>query len=121
MNFISGYVLGARNASRAAGMSASAAQFGAQPTSKMLDMGDRIDRLVLVVEAMWSLMEDAGMTEGDLASRIEELDGIDGHVDGKKLTPARICPECEAAVGRGSGHCQFCGHELGEASPFSGV
>ena len=117
--FISGYIMGARNVTRAAGMAASAAQFQSQPQSKLMDVNDRLDRMTLVMEAMWSLMVDQGLTNDDLSRRIEELDGADGSIDGRKMTAAQQCPQCEAMVGRGVGHCQFCGYEVGEASPFS--
>ncbi len=118
-DFISGYVLGARNVTRAAGMAASAAQFHAQPQSKLLDLTDRLDRMTLVMEAMWSLLHEQGFTNDQLIARIEELDAADGAVDGRKITPAADCPECGAKVGRGIGHCQFCGYEIDDPSPFA--
>jgi hypothetical protein len=118
--FISGYIMGARNVTRAAGLAASAAQFQAQPQSKLMEVNDRLDRMTLVIEAMWSLMMDQGLTNDDLRRRIEELDAADGSVDGRKVSAAHQCPQCEAMVGRGVGHCQFCGYEVGESSPFTG-
>ena len=118
LQFISGYIMGSRNAARAAGMSASASQFSAQPQSKVLDIQDRLDRMTLVMEAMWSLMVEHGLSNEDLTKRIEELDASDGAIDGRKVPTAAECPKCGAMVGRGAGHCQFCGHEMGEASPF---
>ncbi len=118
--FISGYVMGARNASRATGLASSAAQFTAQPQAKLYDLADRIDRLTMVMEAMWSLLVEQGFTEEQLAARIEELDMSDGSMDGRKIPPADQCPECGAVVSRGVGRCQFCGHETGESNPFHG-
>ena len=117
--FISGYIMGSRNATRAAGMSASAAQFSASPQAKIHDLQDRLDRMTLVMEAMWSLMVDQGLSDADLTTRIEQLDMVDGSIDGRKIPPADECPECGAMVGRGAGHCQFCGHTMGEPSPFT--
>ena len=111
--------MGSRNATRAAGMAASAAQFSAQPQSKLHTLSDRLDRMTLVMEAMWSLMVEQGLTEDQLTARIEGLDMADGAMDGRKVSAASECPECGAMVGRGAGHCQFCGHEIGDASPFA--
>jgi hypothetical protein len=121
MNFIAGYVMGTRAAGKAAGMATSAAQFSSNPTNKMYDLEDRIDRLTMIIQAMWSLIEEQGITAGDLQARVDELDGRDGAVDGRMTPRATTCPECGAKVGHGAGTCQFCGHDVGDPSPFAGM
>jgi hypothetical protein len=121
LDFIAGYVLGSQTAGRAGRLASSASRFSGEPTSRLHDLNERLDRVVLVMEAMWSLMEEQGMTEDDLRRRIQELDATDGVVDGRKVEPAGRCPSCEAAVGRGAGICQFCGHEFRDANPFNDV
>lgn len=121
MGFISGYVLGSRSAGKAAGMAASAGQFGGSDLSRIYDLDDRIDRLTLVIQAMWSLLEEQGMTPEQLQARVLELDESDGQIDGKVTSAAKTCPECGAKVSPGVGKCQFCGHEMGDPSPFAGL
>lgn len=121
MNFIAGYVLGQRGAARAAGMASSAASFAASPTAKIQALDDRIDRLVLVVESMWSLLEESGYTADQLMARIDELDASDGTVDAQGPRSAGRCRECGAMLGRGLAICQFCGTETGAVDPFGRV
>ncbi len=121
LGFISGYVMGRRGAGKAAGLATSAAQFGSQDSYRVYELDDRIDRLTLVIQAMWSLLEEQGLTQEQLEARILELDGSDGRVDGLVIPDAQTCPECGAKVNPGAGKCQFCGYELGDSSPFAGI
>ena len=121
LGFISGYVMGRRGAGKAAGLAASAAQFGSQESYRVYELDDRIDRLTLVIQAMWSLLEEQGLTQEQLEARLLELDASDGRVDGRLTLDPQTCPECGAKVNRGLGKCQFCGYELGDTSPFAGV
>jgi len=121
LDFIAGYVLGQRGAARAAGMATSASAFAASPTAKIHAIDDRIDRLMLVVESMWSLLEESGFTTDQLIEKIKELDGSDGAIDGHPAKSSGRCQECGAMLGRGLEHCQFCGHPTGVADPFGQV
>ena len=121
MNFIAGYVLGQRGAARAAGMASAASTFAASPTAKIQALDDRIDRLVLVVESMWSMLEESGYTAEQLMERIQARDGSDGQMDGKSTQSAGRCEECGAMLGRGLEICQFCGHPTGQMDPFGQV
>ncbi len=121
LDFIAGYVLGQRGAARAAGLASSASTFAASPTAKFHALDDRIDRLMLVVESMWSLLEESGYTTDQLIARIKELDGSDGALDGRTTRSAGRCAECGAMLGRGLANCQFCGHPTGAVDPFGDV
>jgi hypothetical protein len=81
-------------------------------------MRERMDRLVLVVHAMWALMaEKTGVTEADLMKRITELDGTDGAVDGR-VTPAPVRCSCGAMVCRKLNRCLFCGKAYEAGTTF---
>lgn len=121
LDFIAGYVMGSRAAGRAAGMAASAAQFSAHSSNRLYEIDDRIDRLTMVIQAMWSLMVEQGLTEDDLRERIASLDAADGNVDGRATPGPDTCPECRAVVSGGAAMCQFCGHELGDGSAFAAI
>ncbi len=88
----------------------------------MLDVDERVDRLLLVVAAMWSLLEDTGLTEEQLEERMRQLDESDGVADGK-LTPETVtCANCGAAVVGELPACQFCGTPVpGKRDPFSTI
>ena len=85
------------------------------------DLEDRLERLVLLTEAMWELLaERFGVTVDDLAAKIIEIDGRSGAVDGRRQPQAaRRCPGCDAAVVPGVRFCQFCGAHVPGHDPFS--
>ena len=119
LDFITGYVLGAYQAGRAAGAKAAPPNFTPGPATNVYDLNDRIDRLTLVVEAMWTMMEESGISPDELIDRINELDGSDGSLDGTQTHPSTRCPGCQAVVAAGSTSCQFCGTEILEDNPFA--
>lgn len=123
-DFLTGYVLGERAASRAAALSRdSAAAAGAATAGELADLEARLDRLVLVVEALWSLLAESGYTDSQLADRIRALDAADGTADGR-LTPRPVpCRSCGAMVEAGRETCAFCGTAVSSppGSPVSSV
>ena len=89
----------------------------------LLDLHDRVDRLILVVDGMWSLLEDAGYTDEQLREKIQEIDLADGIDDGKRTKLATQCVGCDAKVAPGLTSCQFCGTPLpgDQHDPLGGV
>ena len=47
-------------------------------------LDERVDRLLMVIEAMWSLLKENGYTDEQLAARIKDLDESDGSADGRR-------------------------------------
>ena len=122
LEFITGYVMGERSATRSAALARDAA--GAAVSSHLGRVGavdERVDRLLLVVEAMWTLLRDQGLSDEDLRARIEELDRADGVADERRTSLPRDCPGCGAKVAPGLGACQYCGAKLPAEGPFSGL
>lgn len=111
--FIGGYVAGTRASARAGRMNVMANSMSASKNAgELADIDERLDRLGIVVAAMWSLLEDAGYTDEALQERIEEMSA--------PLEEQRMlaCPECGSSVRPGSGSCQICGTAVGEADPL---
>ncbi|NNC39874.1 MAG: hypothetical protein HKN95_04190 [Acidimicrobiia bacterium] len=119
--FVTGYVMGTRQAGKAAGLAGASASFASAETSKIHNVNDRLDRLVIVVEAMWSLLEESGHTREQLEERILAMDAADGATDGRVQRGKLRCPGCDSVVLEGSGRCQICGREVGEENPFAGI
>lgn len=120
LSFLTGYVLGQRDASATSMRAAAVPASGTASTEHILDVDERVDRLLLVVAAMWSLLEDTGMTEEQLEQRMRELDEADGRADGKMTPPTVTCTNCGAAVPGELDKCQFCGTPVpGDADPFA--
>ncbi len=125
LHFLAGYVLGehGRQSARLASAAGAAAAAGAK-RHDVFELHDRIDRLTLAVAAMWSLLEEQGMSEEQLIARIRQMDEADGVADGKMTPQRHDCTSCGAKVAPGLANCQFCGAEVtGEAAndPFSAI
>ncbi len=118
LEFITGYVMGERTATRSAAFARAAGAADATALNQTdIDLDLRIDRLLLVVEAMWSLLKDHGYTDEQMASRIRLLDAEDGDPDGRRtLRPSR-CPRCDSMVEPGRSTCTYCGASI---QPTSG-
>jgi hypothetical protein len=121
LTFLTGYVLGQHGAQSAKLASSVAGRSGAS-SHDVLDLNERLDRLILVVDAMWSLLEDAGYTDEQLVERIEQIDLLDGTADGRRKPVATTCSNCEAKVAGGLPSCQFCGTPVpGAADPIDSL
>ncbi len=122
LTFLTGYILGQHGA-QSARLASEASRNVASSTNELLEVHDRVDRLILVVDAMWSLLEESGYTDDQLRERIEEIDASDGTVDGKRRLPSTECRSCESRVPAGQTKCQFCGEPVATdpAHPISGI
>ena len=86
------------------------------------DNDSRIDRLALVCEAMWSLIQECtDLTEKDLAQRVTDLDLKDGQLDGKFVKDIVNCDECGAAISHKYQRCLFCGQAYDTGTAFAKV
>lgn len=111
-----GRVESARNAARRSEEKAE----DAVDLARRLD--DRIDRLALINMALWSLLQErTGLTEEDLANRVQELDLADGQVDGKVGGQVVQCPQCGRTLSQKHQKCLYCGFEPDEREVFRSV
>jgi hypothetical protein len=109
--FLVGYLMGSRAASRAAAAAASMPPPGVAE-SRVLSVDERVDRLSLIVEAIWELLEESGYSEEALEAKVAEIDARDGRVDGKARRPPVRCSSCGASSPAGRATCQMCGDPL---------
>lgn len=78
----------------------------------------RIARLELVCEAMWTLLRDeTRLSDASLQARIAELDLSDGKADGRAAKGPLHCPKCRKPASRRHEFCIWCGAILRQ-SPF---
>ena len=120
---IAGYVMGSRAASRAAGMSViSDSMRGPGSVADIDSLNERVDRLLLVTEALWTLLKKDGHTDEELAALIAELDASDGQTDNRRAGSATTCTNCGSKVGPGFAKCQTCGTPTGvKPGPLDGI
>ena len=113
LEFFLGYNMGQQSATRAASLARSAAVAdGSRHTNRIEDLNERVDRLLMIVRAMWALMEEQGLTTEQLMAKIDELDLQDGVDDGQVRSAIVECPSCQSKVAPGLRACQLCGTEV---------
>ena len=113
LDFMWGYVMGQKSAAQAAAYARGAGAADAMATNmRLIGVDERIDRLTLLVEAMWSLMREHGYKDTELATRLMELDLTDGTMDGRRTAHPATCGSCGSKVAPGLLNCQFCGAEM---------
>jgi hypothetical protein len=120
---IAGYVMGQRGVARAAGLGVVAnAMSGAGSAAGIEALDERIDRLLLVTEALWTLLKEHGHTDEDLAALIRRLDEADGTADGHRSPAPHTCASCGSKVAAGLPKCQICGTPTGVVpGPLDGI
>ena len=99
---------------------AGASRKAASAKQEIMGLRDRCDKLLMVCEALWSIVrEKHGLTEDDLINRVNDIDLQDGRLDGrtKKDVTAR-CPECDRTISRRHPKCIYCGTPIVH-DPFS--
>lgn len=77
-------------------------------------VGADIERLLLVTEALWSLLkEQHGYDEEELVRRVLEIDSRDGRIDGRLAAkPPEDCPHCNRPVPCDRRYCLYCGEPV---------
>jgi len=82
-------------------------------------LAERLDRLVLVNMALWSLLQEkTGLTEQDLMDRVQQVDLADGQLDGKARKPLARCPKCDRVMSPRHKRCLYCGADRLDYSAF---
>jgi hypothetical protein len=75
------------------------------------EVDDRVDRLLVLTEALWQLCRDRlGMSDDDLSTAVQAL--LDQRAMEAAAGPLR-CTSCQAAVPRDMERCQYCGTPTG--------
>ena len=84
-------------------------------------MRQDIEKLYLLVEALWAVLKQAtGLKDDDLADLVQQIDLEDGKLDGcnAENTVARTCANCGKTLLRGQTRCAYCGEEMLDSALF---
>ncbi len=108
------FLIGRMTAKTAAAASASSAAALREAGGKVADVDERLDRLALVVEALWNLLKREGYTDEQLVEEIAALNAADRPTGAQAAVE---CPTCQSKVGAGLSRCQICGTEVAAALP----
>ena len=101
------------------GSNTGAAEASADRASRSAEaVGDRLERALLTMEAMWTLLrERLGASDAELVDRIVEIDLSDGILDGKVRRPALDCHACKRKIPHRFPRCMYCGADV-QRDPF---
>lgn len=117
--FIGGYLAGQRMKTKAAGMAASANAFSAEMRTAGEDE-QRMERLVVLVEAMWEILKTHGHTDAELEAQIAGV--LERREAARTQVGGLPCPSCNARIAAGQSRCQICGQEIDvEPDPLAGL
>jgi len=110
---------------RVAGSGAELSQATDEARTQGAQANDRLERLLLVTEAMWELLSERfGVTVEELVERVRQIDARDGQADGRRgiatNAPLEHCSACKATIPAGKTSCQFCGAPVpgAQSDPF---
>lgn len=117
VEFLLGYAMGEKTAANSALRAASIPSVSGVSVNDVEDLSERVDRLVLLCAAMWSILEDGGATEEHLIARVREIDGADDIVDGRITAKPIPCRKCDTLVAPGLTSCQYCGEPVYDGDP----
>ncbi len=86
----------------------------AAPSDQIADLKADVERLLLVTEALWKIVQEKhGLEDKELLRQITMLDMADGRLDARKTkTPPKLCPKCNRALGKRRPKCMFCGEPI---------
>lgn len=91
-------------------------------SSDMHDIEDRLDKLVMISQAMWELLRDnTSLEESDLFNKIQEIDLRDGVEDGRVTPTVQKCRDCGRVMHPRHNKCLYCGREKLHEQAFDAV
>lgn len=83
--------------------------------AQVTDLQQRLDRLTLVTQALFTVLEDRyNVTEADVTNQMEVI----AAAHHAKAAPKSLCRACGHEVVPRHGKCIYCGEPLGADSPF---
>jgi len=111
---------GFKSADASAQASAAAAD-ARRARAELEEVQQRLERLSLMTEALWTLLRRRlGLTEQELFEIAHDLDLSDGRLDGRVRRTAAPCVGCGRMVGKRHKKCIYCGTPI-HRTPFTDV
>lgn len=118
LEFIVGYSMGTKGQARAASLARSmeSAQTG-RHADRLEQLNGKVENLSIIVRALWSMLEEQGMTPEQLMDRIEKIHAEIEHEKNDGIPEAVRCNNCDSMVARGLAKCQICGEAVRDNLP----
>lgn len=118
LEFIVGYSMGTKGQARAASLARSmeSAQSG-RNNDRIEQLNGKVENLSVIVRALWSLLEEQGVTADQLMDRIESIHAEIERERNDGIPEAVPCHKCDSMVARGLAKCQICGEQVRDNLP----
>ena len=85
------------------------------------ELQKQLDRMTLINMTLWSfIQEQHGLSDKQLATRMREIDLMDGSLDGRFRKGVTLCIECGRTIAA-KPRCMYCGAEQPPDTPFDAV
>jgi hypothetical protein len=79
----------------------------------------RLDRLEMITEALWSVIKSrTDASEAEALRLVEEIDMRDGKLNGRTVSVPHNCAKCSRVVSSATGICPYCGAQNFRTSVF---
>lgn len=103
-----GQISGAKTTAGRAERTAQRAIEGTRRANEIIE--GKIESLALTCQALFEILEEStGLTEEQLAAKMEEIDLRDGIKDGRITPTSKVCSKCGRRTSRTRAHCLYCG------------
>lgn len=109
MMWMAAFVMGQRIAGKAAGLPPVTGIAAGGLDRQLAELEQRMERMMLLTEAMWEVLASDGHTEDELIAKVEEVRQRNRQATERVIS----CRSCGARVLPGEARCQICG----EGSP----
>ena len=104
---------------RIASKAEAAADKAQELSQEIVSLRQRLDRLEMVVEALWTVVKSkTNASEAEALRLIEEIDLRDGHLNGRTVRAPESCARCSRVVSATTGICPYCGSQNIRATVF---
>lgn len=103
--FMTAYVTGQRIVRKALSMPPAPTIAGSDLDRSVVDLEEKVNRLMTVAEAMWEMLETHGHTQEEL---IERVAGVETRAQ-ERAAQAVHCKSCGARLSPDHPKCQICG------------
>ena len=79
---------------------------------RLTALEQRADRTALAAQALWEILrETLQVTDQEVLTRMAEIDGRDGAMDGRIRGAVMNCASCGRPVNSSRPKCMYCGHK----------
>ena len=81
-------------------------------SERVEQVNEKVENIGVILRAMWSLLEETGLSADQLMDRIEEIEKQRHEEANDGVPNATKCRSCDSMVAFGLPSCQYCGARM---------